>query len=71
MNEEKIFLPIYKIAIESRNMGGSITSELDEKCDPILSLVLAHAVAGVDISSPAYLEGIETAVEAIYNNLEK
>jgi|TARA_Y100000310_G_scaffold245400_1_gene250369 hypothetical protein len=35
----------------------------------IESLVMAHACAGVDIESPAYLEGIETAVEAIANKL--
>jgi hypothetical protein len=28
------------------------------------SIVLGHAVAGVDVSCPAYLQGIETAVEA-------
>jgi len=35
--------------------------------DSIESLILAHAVAGVDISSPAYIDGIETAVEACAN----
>jgi hypothetical protein len=35
----------------------------------IESLVLAHACAGIDIESPAYIEGIETAVEAISNKL--
>ena len=33
------------------------------------SLILAHACAGIDITTPAYLEGIETAVEAIVNNI--
>jgi hypothetical protein len=36
--------------------------------DGIFSMILAHAIAGVDIESPAYLEGIETAVEAVGNN---
>ena len=27
------------------------------------SMILAHAVAGIDVTSPAYVEGIETAVE--------
>jgi hypothetical protein len=36
--------------------------------DGIESMILAHAIAGVDIESPAYLEGIETAVEAVSNN---
>lgn len=30
--------------------------------DAILNLILSHAVAGVDIETPAYLEGIETAL---------
>ena len=37
--------------------------------DGITSMILAHACAGIDVESPAYLEGIETAVQAIGNNL--
>ena len=37
--------------------------------DAIESLVLAHACAGIDVSSPDYLEGLETALEACANNL--
>lgn len=37
--------------------------------DALESIILAHAVAGVDIESPAYLEGIKTAVEACANNI--
>ena len=36
--------------------------------DGLESLILAHACAGVDMESPAYVEGIETAVEAIANH---
>ena len=36
--------------------------------DGIESMILAHAIAGVDVESPAYLEGIETAVEGCANN---
>lgn len=32
------------------------------------SLILAHAVAGVNIEDPAYQEGVWTAVDAICNN---
>ena len=32
-------------------------------------LLLAHACAGVEMESPAYIEGIETAVEAIANHV--
>lgn len=60
--------------------GSALTSDLkgednDEDqdynlaIDGIESLILAHACAGIDIESPAYLEGIETAVEAAANNL--
>jgi len=37
--------------------------------DALESMILAHAIAGIDVTSPAYCEGIETAVEAIANNL--
>jgi len=33
------------------------------------SLILAHACAGLDISTPAYVTGIETCLEALANNL--
>jgi hypothetical protein len=33
--------------------------------DGIESMVLAHACAGIDVTSPAYVEGLETAVEAV------
>lgn len=35
--------------------------------DAIESLILAHAVAGVDVTTPAYIEGIETAIDKIIN----
>jgi hypothetical protein len=35
--------------------------------DGLESLILAHACGGVDIETPAYLDGIETAVKAITN----
>jgi len=37
--------------------------------DAIESLILAHAIAGVDIESSSYLEGIETTIDAIGNNV--
>jgi hypothetical protein len=49
------------------------TEELSEfRCqraalDAIQNIVLAHAVAGIDIESPAYLDGIETAVDSVSN----
>lgn len=36
--------------------------------DAIESLILAHACAGVNVSSPEYIQGIETAINACENN---
>ena len=58
--------------------GGTLTSNLHEDdsdghselgaaIDAIESMVLAHAVAGIDVASAAYLEGIETSVDAVLN----
>jgi len=38
-------------------------------CDAIEAMVLAHAIAGIHVESPAYLEGLETAIDAVANNL--
>ena len=35
--------------------------------DAIESIILGHGVAGIDIDSPAYIEGIETAQQALMN----
>ena len=62
--------------------SGTITSDLKQDTnaedanyaeyaaaiDGLELLVLAHACAGIDVASPAYVEGIETAVDAIANN---
>jgi len=42
---------------------------LNAAIDGLESLILAHACAGVDVESPVYLEGIETAVDAVTNHL--
>lgn len=34
----------------------------------IESMILAHAIAGIDIEAPGYVEGIETALDALGNN---
>lgn len=61
-------------------MGGGVSSNLHDEhespaqraaFDAIESMVLAHALAAVDVASPAYLEGIETAVDAITNELDE
>jgi hypothetical protein len=38
--------------------------------DAVEALVLAHACAGLDVTSPAYLEGIQTALDALRNHLD-
>lgn len=35
--------------------------------DAVESMILGHAIAGIDISSPAYIEGIETCHNALTN----
>lgn len=60
--------------------GGSVTSNLNDNGDwlapepieaaihAVESLILAHAVAGVDIDDLRYKEGVWTAIDAICNN---
>ena len=43
-------------------------ADYNHAMDGIESLILNHAVAGIDIESPAYIEGIESAVEGCANN---
>lgn len=49
--------------------SGSDDSDYQAAIDGIESLILAHACAGVNIRDPAYLAGIQTAVEAASNHL--
>jgi len=37
--------------------------------DGIMSMILAHACAGIDTKSAAYIKGIQTAMEAVGANL--
>lgn len=59
-------------AVISSNMKETNTEEnkkFNAAVDGIESLILAHFCAGYDITSGAYLEGIETAYNAIANQL--
>ena len=58
--------------------SGTITSDLKQgttaedmeyvaAINALESLVLAHACTGIGVTAPAYIEGIETAVEAVAN----
>ena len=44
-------------------------AEYNAAMDGIESLILANAIAGVAVSSLAYVDGIESAVHACANNL--
>lgn len=57
--------------IESSLHGDDDSSEATAALDGLESMILAHAVAGIDVSLPAYLEGIETAVDAIWNRYDR
>jgi len=46
-----------------------IQEQYSAAADALESIILAHAVAGLDVASKAYLEGINTAVESIAANL--
>lgn len=39
----------------------------DAAIDGIEALILGHAVAGIDVSSEAYIEGIDAAIGAVSN----
>lgn len=80
--DKTISLNVYGIhvAIDHKG-GGTIVSDLlnladhdDERTigavNALESMILASAVAGIDIESPAFLEVIETVVDAIGNNAD-
>jgi hypothetical protein len=75
----------YGISISSdpsNKSGASISSAMKKQdtlenktfntaVDGLESIILAHFCAGLDITSPAYLEGIETAYQALGNNIDE
>jgi len=77
-----ITLPVFNIliTITKDGGGGSIMSDIKERAedfhgelynasiDGIESMILGHAIAGIDVTTPEYLEGIETAVQSCANN---
>jgi len=52
-----------------RAAGTASNRQFNAAIDGLESLILAHACAGVDVESPAYIEGVETAVEGIANHV--
>jgi len=85
MSTKRIELPCYgiKVTVNEHDglIGGVIQSDLyednrisgkeavDYTCDGIESMILACACSGIDIETPAFIEAIETAVEATFSNL--
>jgi len=71
-----IELPVYGITINVANRDGSISSsglqddaaspEYRAAVDGLLSLILGHACAGINVRSPVYLEGIEVGMDHIW-----
>ena len=57
--------------VESRLKDGNIGEDhpFNLMMDAIESLVLGHACAGIDVGSEAYIEGLETALNACANNV--
>jgi hypothetical protein len=62
------FSPQGGYAVRSSLHDDSDGPEEKAALDAVEAMILAHAVAGIDVNSPAYLEGIETVVEAIWNH---
>jgi hypothetical protein len=44
-------------------------SKYNSACDAIEAMVLGHAIAGVNVEGAVYLEGLESAIDAVANNI--
>lgn len=49
----------------NRHIGVRRSMQRATVVDAIESLILGHAVAGVDITQPSYIAGLQTAIEAL------
>jgi hypothetical protein len=82
--EIKVGYVTFEIDVFADSKTGSITSHnlccednVDDEdaitynhmMDALESLILAHACAGVDVTTPEYIEGIKTAIESCANNI--
>jgi hypothetical protein len=54
---------------QANNEGLACCRHYNFACDAIESMVLNLAIAGVNIESPAFLEGLEAAIDGIANNI--
>lgn len=59
-------------SIESKMAAASTpdNEQFNAGVDGIESMILAHFCAGIDVNSPAYLEGIKTAYESLCNQYD-
>lgn len=65
----RVVVPVDNTVItHDGNGNGTIKSEIG--IDSIESILLAHCLAGVDVTTPAYLCGLETAIQAFWENEE-
>jgi hypothetical protein len=76
-----IRLPIHNITVTLAGKGGTITSDLkhgepsspeDEgyfaAVDAVECMILAHVCAGIDVTDPKYVGGVQTALDKIAMN---
>lgn len=62
-------ISFYPESVENKHVSSHNAHEYNNAIDGLESLLLALHCAGVDIGTSQYKEAIETAVEAIANNL--
>jgi hypothetical protein len=55
---------LHGIPIDSSYHEEELSARYNDMMDALESIILAHACAGIDVTTPAYMEGIETACQA-------
>jgi len=68
LHEEEIPDNEDALTVEECNEEITSRSYYNSMIDGIEAIILGHAVAGIDITTPVYLEGIESAVNGYANN---
>ncbi len=57
------------IATDLKTLGkAAADKQYNAAIDGLESLILAHVCAGINVESPAYVEGVEMALDAIANH---
>jgi hypothetical protein len=57
-----------KREFESDITHGEASKDYNHAIDGLEALILGHVCAGIDVSAPAYIAGITSAIDAITNN---